>query len=39
MMQRWVGLLRQSFTDWNEDNAPRLGAALAFYTICRSHRW
>jgi membrane protein len=25
--------LRQSFSDWNEDNAPRLGAALAFYTI------
>ena len=33
MMQRWVGLLRQSFSDWNDDNAPRLGAALAFYTI------
>ena len=26
-------LLKQSFTDWNDDNAPRLGAALAFYTI------
>lgn len=26
-------LLSQSFADWNEDNAPRLGAALAFYTI------
>jgi membrane protein len=26
-------LLRRSFTDWSEDNAPRLGAALAFYTI------
>lgn len=25
--------LRQSFHDWNDDNAPRLGAALAFYTI------
>jgi membrane protein len=25
--------LRQSFKDWNDDNAPRLGAALAFYTI------
>jgi membrane protein len=25
--------LRQSFNDWNDDNAPRLGAALAFYTI------
>ena len=26
-------LLKRSFTDWNEDNAPRLGASLAFYTI------
>jgi len=26
-------MLRRSFSDWNEDNAPRLGAALAFYTI------
>ncbi len=25
--------LQQSFHDWNDDNAPRLGAALAFYTI------
>jgi membrane protein len=25
--------LRQSLNDWNEDNGPRLGAALAFYTI------
>ncbi len=28
-----VSTLKQSFTDWNDDNAPRLGAALAFYTI------
>ncbi|MGI4756608.1 MAG: YihY/virulence factor BrkB family protein [Janthinobacterium lividum] len=28
-----IGVIRRSFTDWNEDNAPRLGAALAFYTI------
>jgi membrane protein len=26
-------LLRTSFDDWNEDDGPRLGAALAFYTI------
>ncbi len=26
-------LLRLSFTDWNDDDAPRLGASLAFYTI------
>lgn len=25
-------LLRQTFTEWNEDKVPRLGAALAFYT-------
>ncbi len=28
-----VAMFRRSFSDWNEDNAPRLGAALAFYTI------
>ena len=28
-----VPTLKQSFSDWNDDNAPRLGAALAFYTI------
>jgi membrane protein len=26
-------LVRQSFSAWNEHEAPRLGAALAFYTI------
>ncbi len=25
-------LLRTAFSDWNEDKAPRLGAALAYYT-------
>jgi membrane protein len=29
----WLDLLKQSFQDWNEDDAPRLGASLAFYTI------
>lgn len=28
-----IALLRRSFNDWNDDNVPRLGAALAFYTI------
>ena len=28
-----ASFVRQSFIDWNDDNAPRLGAALAFYTI------
>src|ERR1022692_918018 len=26
-------MLRQTFIAWNEHEAPRLGAALAFYTI------
>lgn len=26
-------ILRQAVREWSEDNAPRLGAALAFYTI------
>ena len=26
-------LLKRSFGDWNDDNAQRLGAALAFYTL------
>lgn len=25
-------LLKETFTDWNEDHAPRLAAALAYYT-------
>ncbi len=28
-----IALLKQSYNDWDEDNATRLGAALAFYTI------
>jgi membrane protein len=28
-----VALVREAFDDWNEDNAPRLGAALSYYTI------
>ena len=27
------GIVKDSFKDWNEDKAPRLGAALAYYTI------
>jgi membrane protein len=26
-------LLKDTFTDWNEDKAPRLAAALAYYTV------
>jgi membrane protein len=28
-----IGLLKQTFSDWTEDKAPRLGAALAFYAV------
>ena len=28
-----LGLLKEAFEEWNEDNAPRLGAALSYYTI------
>jgi membrane protein len=28
-----MGLFQQSFVEWLGDNAPRLGAALAFYTL------
>jgi membrane protein len=28
----WV-LLKETFREWNSDNAPRLGAALSYYTI------
>lgn len=31
-LQKGWGLLKQTFTEWNEDKVPRLGAALAFYT-------
>ncbi|HJQ83928.1 MAG TPA: YihY/virulence factor BrkB family protein [Candidatus Binatia bacterium] len=34
---RWLrmgwGLVREAFGDWSEDKAPRLGAALAYYTV------
>jgi len=26
-------LLKQTYAEWNEDKAPRLGAALAYYTV------
>jgi membrane protein len=28
-----AALIQRSVTEWNADNAPRLGAALAFYTL------
>jgi len=29
----WWGLLKTTFADWQEDKVPRLGAALAYYTM------
>jgi len=29
----FLRLLKQTFTEWSEDKAPRLAAALAFYTV------
>ncbi len=29
----WFELLRRTYVEWNDDDATRLGAALAFYTI------
>jgi len=28
-----IDLLRETFSDWKEDKAPRLGAALAYYAL------
>jgi membrane protein len=32
-VKRLLGLFAEAFRSWNEDKAPRLGAALAYYTI------
>jgi membrane protein len=32
LLRTLFDLLRQTFTEWNEDKAPRLAAALAYYT-------
>ena len=32
-MSRFSGLLKETFKEFSEDKAPRLGAALAYYTI------
>jgi membrane protein len=31
--KEFLELLKETYTDWNEDKAPRLGAALAYYTV------
>lgn len=30
---QWKDLLAETWKEWNEDQAPRLGAALAYYTV------
>lgn len=32
-MQKIWTLLKETYTDWSEDKAPRLAAALAYYTV------
>src|SRR5687767_10174850 len=32
-MHTAISLIKQTFSDWMEDKAPRLGAALAYYAI------
>ncbi len=32
-MQNYMGMLKQTYSSWDKHEAPRLGAALAFYTI------
>src|SRR5438128_11449568 len=33
MVRRWWAIAKEMFSQWNEHEAPRMGAALAFYTI------
>ena len=30
---QWKDLLARTWKEWNDDQAPRLGAALAYYTV------
>jgi len=32
-VKKYFGILKQTFTEFSEDKVPRLGAALAYYTI------
>lgn len=32
MLRRWFDLFKTTFQEWNEDEVPRLAAALAYYT-------
>jgi membrane protein len=32
-LKQFTGLMEGTFSEWNSDNAPRLGASLAFFTL------
>jgi len=32
-LKTWFALLKETFRNWSADKAPRLGAALAYYTV------
>src|SRR5262245_64092073 len=32
-MKEFRGILKQALSEWNKHEAPRMGAALAFYTV------
>src|SRR5690349_3734357 len=32
-MKSYFDLLKQTYTEWNDDHAPRLAAAMAYYTL------
>ena len=33
LMRKWWGIVKQAAVSWNADNAPTMGAALAYYTV------
>ncbi|MGE5263766.1 MAG: YhjD/YihY/BrkB family envelope integrity protein, partial [Acidobacteriota bacterium] len=33
MFRETLELFKDTFSNWNKDHAPRLGAALAYYTV------
>lgn len=33
MLKTWWGILKDAVSDWTNDSAPRLGAAIAYYTV------
>ena len=33
IMERWTAIIKETFDKWQADEAPRLGASLAYYAI------